>query len=107
MFVTLAFSFIALSELPLTVSVVLLSLLGNLVRERDVLLPAMQGEVEFSSAREFKTPQGRVEVRSVNFVLMALGLVITRSDNQREILWRDSVDEASYRQLVVMLKREH
>ncbi|WP_235431342.1 MULTISPECIES: hypothetical protein [Vibrio] len=107
MLLMLVFLIITLSSIPLPASLMLIYLLGKLAATKVDLLPTMQGEVEFISPTRYKTAQGVNHIRTVNYVAMAFGLLITRSDNKREILWRDSLPEASYRHIVVMLKREH
>gem|GEM_PF-1876971 len=107
MLLMLVFLIISLSSIPLPASLALIYLLGKLTASNVALLPAMQGEVEFISPTRYKTAQGVHHIRTVNYVAMAFGLLITRSDNKREFLWRDSLSEASYRHIVVMLKREH
>ncbi|QPG36028.1 hypothetical protein IXK98_21605 [Vibrio europaeus] len=103
----LVFLIVALSSIPLVASLALIAMLVKSALVGDVLLPSMQGEVEFTSSSTYKTAQGNERIRSVNFIGMALGLLITRQDKTRFILWRDSMPEEDYRHLVVILKREH
>ncbi|MDC5807757.1 hypothetical protein OPW36_06890 [Vibrio europaeus] len=103
----LVFLIVVLSSIPLVASLALIAMLVKSALVGDVLLPSMQGEVEFTSSSTYKTAQGNERIRSVNFIGMALGLLITRQDKTRFILWRDSMPEEDYRHLVVILKREH
>ncbi|KJY85456.1 hypothetical protein TW81_00270 [Vibrio galatheae] len=103
----LAISIITLSSIPLPASCYLFYLLAKRIAANDILLPSLQGEVEFSGAAECKTALGAFKISKVNFVVMAFGLLITKADKTRVILWRDSLAEANYRHLLVVLKREH
>ncbi|WCP66666.1 protein YgfX [Vibrio tubiashii] len=103
----LVFLIVVLSSIPLVASLVLIVVLIKSALTNDILLPSMQGEVEFTSPTTYKTAQGTERIRSVNFIGVAFGLLITRQDKKRFILWRDSMPEEDYRHLVVILKREH
>ena len=107
MLLVLAFSIAILSSLPLVATVYLVYLLFKQDRCEPLLLESLQGEVNFVSATQYQLADGLHNIRKVVFTLLPVGLLILHKDNHRVMLWRDSLPEAKYRELVVMLKREH
>jgi hypothetical protein len=103
----LAFSIAILSSLPLVATVYLVYLLFKQDRCEPLLLESLQGEVNFVSATQYQLADGLHNIRKVVFTLLPVGLLILHKDSHRVMLWRDSLPEAKYRELVVMLKREH
>jgi hypothetical protein len=103
----LAFLVITFSTLPLAASFYLLLLLYKQARSAPVLIESLQDNVSFASATQYESDSGRYRVDKVLFTLLPIGLVIIHQDKQKVMLWRDSVSEEKYRELVVMLKREH
>nr|WP_245834723.1 protein YgfX [Vibrio salilacus] len=95
------------SQLPLVATILLLPLVIKYTRHLGWFVPSLTGEVTFISPREYQTEQGTYVIKAVLFPLMSFGLLIVLANNQRVLMWRDSMPESSYRQLVVMLKREH
>ncbi|KGY13793.1 hypothetical protein NM22_04065 [Vibrio tubiashii] len=98
---------IVLSEIPLAPSVILLTIMAKLAKDKAILPPALQGDVEFT-ALNYKDSHGAAHrIHNVNYLGMAIVLLIQREDGRRILVWRDSLPDANYRHLVVMLKREH
>ncbi|XHY21694.1 hypothetical protein ViNHUV68_24300 [Vibrio sp. NH-UV-68] len=95
------------SQLPLVATTLLLPLVIKYTLHLSWFTTPLTGEVTFISPREYQTEQGTYVIKAVLFPLMSFGLLIVLANNQRVLLWRDSMPESSYRQLVVMLKREH
>ncbi|WP_176288656.1 protein YgfX [Vibrio sp. JPW-9-11-11] len=95
------------SPLPIIAYTVLLPLIVKLHQHQIWLAPALQGEVTFVSPRQIETLHGTYQIKAVLFPLMSWAIVLILHNNQRILLWRDSLSDASYRQIVVLLKREH
>jgi hypothetical protein len=68
---------------------------------------ALLGDVTFLSAQEYQLDRALIPIKSVVFALSPIALLIVHGDNSRALLWRDSLSEKQYRDLIVMLKREH
>lgn len=106
MLLVLAFSIITLSTLPLAPTFLLLFVLFKHVNAEPLLIKSLRDEVSFVSATQYQSTRGRHKIKKVMFTLLPIGLVIIHRNEERVMLWRDSVTEAKYRELVVMLKRE-
>lgn len=107
LFLILVSVLIVVSELPLIVTLPLLAFAVYVLSHRDCFAQALTGDVKFHSRSEFESSGVRYSIKTVLFLLMPMVLVIVRQDNRRVLLWRDSLSDNQYRQLVVMLKREH
>jgi len=68
---------------------------------------ALLGDVTFLSAQEYQLDRSLIPIKRVVFTLSPAALLIIHDDNSRVLLWRDSLSEKQYRDLIVMLKREH
>ncbi|UPQ88380.1 protein YgfX [Vibrio sinaloensis] len=106
-FSTLACFTTLISPLPLIAIVFLLIVIAKLHPHQVWLAPALQGEVTFVSPRQADTVNHTYQIKTVLFPLMSFALLLVLQDNQRRLIWRDSLPDVSYRQLVVLLKREH
>ncbi|MGD8115881.1 hypothetical protein [Vibrio sp. TRT 29B02] len=102
----MAFSIITLSTLPLAPSFLLLFVLFKHAKAEPLLIKSLRDEVSFFSATQYQSTRGRHKIKKVMFTFLPIGLVIIHRNEERVMLWRDSVTEAKYRELVVMLKRE-
>ncbi len=71
------------------------------------ILTGIQGGIEFTSPHIYQDKDQNRAIQKVVFSFAALGLLIIHQDKSRMILWRDSLSEGEYRDLVVWLKREH
>lgn len=71
------------------------------------LASALHGEVTFLSAQEYQLGHSLITIKQVIFALSPVVLLVIHDDNSRTLLWRDSLSEKQYRELIVMLKREH
>lgn len=71
------------------------------------LASALHGDVTFLSAQEYQRDRALIPIKRVVFALSPIALLIVHNDNCRVLLWRDSLSEKQYRDLIVMLKREH
>lgn len=107
MLLMLVIFIIVLSDIPLAPSIILLSILSKLAIDKEILPAPLRGDVEFTAC-SYKFANGAEHrIETVNFLGMAFVLLIQREGGQRTLIWRDSLSEASYRHLVVMLKGEH
>lgn len=103
----LASSFIILSDLPLVALFPCLYLLTTVTVKSGFLASALLGDVTFLSAQEYQLGGSLIPIKRVIFALSPVVLLIIHDDNSRVLLWRDSLSENQYRDLIVMLKREH
>ena len=103
----LASSFIILSDLPLPAVFPCLYLLLSVAVKSGFFTSSLLGEVTFLSANEYQRDNSRIIIKHVVFALSPIALLITHDDNSRVLLWRDSLNDKQYRDLIVMLKREH
>lgn len=106
MLLMLVILIITLSDTPIAPSLILLFIAGKLAIGKGLFFPSLKGEAEFTSS-SYTVADKVHPIRSVNYLVMAFVLLIEREDRKRVLVWRDSVSEASYRHLVVMLKREY
>ncbi|RTZ15937.1 hypothetical protein EJ063_09135 [Vibrio aquaticus] len=102
----LASSLVLLSELPLAAAIPLIAIVFQLSIHQGVFAQALVGDVQFHSCSSYEFGDERYSIKTVLFLLMPVVLVIVTQDNRRVLLWRDSLPDDQYRQLVVMLKRE-
>jgi len=103
----LASSFILLSDLPLVAVFPSIYLLMTVTIKSGFFASALLGDVTFLSAQEYQLDRSLIPIKRVVFTLSPAALLIIHDDNSRVLLWRDSLSEKQYRDLIVMLKREH
>jgi len=103
----LASSYVILSDLPLPALFPVIYLLVKLTQTEGFLIPPLLGDVTFRSAKEYQLNGSTIAIKQVVFAILPVGLLIIHEDNRRVFLWRDSVNDKQYRDLVVMLKREY
>ncbi|EGA71906.1 hypothetical protein VISI1226_03109 [Vibrio sinaloensis DSM 21326] len=97
---------IILSTIPLTPSALLLAFVVNLFFRHGFLVEAMNGEIVLKSSQTLEYNQSVCKLRKVIFSVDSVALLLIVGNGQRLVLWRDSLDEASYRHLLVQLKKE-
>ncbi|WP_277422218.1 protein YgfX [Vibrio sinaloensis] len=102
----LACLIIILSTIPLTPSALLLAFVVNLFFRHGFLVEAMNGEIVLKSSQTLEYNQSVCKLRKVIFSVDSVALLLIVGNGQRLVLWRDSLDEASYRHLLVQLKKE-
>lgn len=95
------------SDIPLAPSFLLLHLGYRQFLEHGFLVTPLTGAVDFHHSGYHEYKQNPFPVNKVIFLIDKLGLLFVLSDGRRFMLWRDSIDEAEYRHLIVWLKREH
>lgn len=95
------------SELPLTATVFVIALLLKYHSATAWIVEPMQGRLTFSSAYACEIEGKPLQVKRSLLSLAMFGVLIWFESGRKRILWRDSVAEEQYRQLLVMLKREH
>ncbi|WP_244230774.1 protein YgfX [Vibrio ouci] len=103
----LASSFVILSDLPLVAVFPSIYLLMTVTIKSGFFASALLGDVTFLSAQEYQLDRSLIPIKRVVFALSPAALLIVHDDNSRVLLWRDSMSEKQYRDLIVMLKREH
>lgn len=102
----LACSVIILSNFPLAPSFVFISFCYQIFHERGFWVPDLAGEAAFYRSGQHEYLQQPFLLKKVVFLIDKVGLLFILKDGRRFMLWRDSVDEAMYRHLIVWLKRE-
>ncbi len=98
---------VAISAIPLVASLLIcMQLISRPVS--GLIPPYLQGEVEihFDSSLQFNDSKQKFYAVST---LHAFSFICFQGKGQRWLLWRDSCDETTYRQLLVRLKlkQEH
>ncbi|WP_367302336.1 protein YgfX [Vibrio coralliilyticus] len=106
-FLMLACCFLITSELPLTATVFMVALLLKYHSQTNWFAEPMQGGLVFSSADSCEMDGEPIEIQRSILSLAWFGILIWPKVGRKRIIWRDSVKEEHYRQLLVMLKREH
>lgn len=101
----LAIHFIVVSNLPLSASCfVLLFILRHAFSHLAWLALPLIGPIDVKD-EEFSISENTKRVVKVNFTYVNWFIRLTFDDGSRGLLWRDSVSEAKYRQLIVILKK--
>jgi len=95
------------SDLPLLATVFILIRLIQYHSEATWITEPVQGHLTFSSACSCEIDGKPLDIKRSVLSLAMFGVLIWFESGQKRILWRDSVAEEHYRQLLVMLKREH
>ena len=103
----LACCFLIASELPLAATVFTVALLLKYHRQTNWLAEPMQGSLVFSSADSCEMDGEPIEIQTSVLSLAGFGILIWPKGGRKRIIWRDSVNEEHYRQLLVMSKKEH
>ncbi|WP_367303162.1 protein YgfX [Vibrio coralliilyticus] len=106
-FLMLACCFLITSELPLTATVFTVALLLKYHSKTNWLAEPIQGRLVFSSANSCEVDGEPIEIQRSVLSLAGFGILIWLKGGGKRMIWRDSVKEEHYRQLLVMLKREH
>jgi hypothetical protein len=103
--VVVTFGLIALSSLPLVVSIYLFVLIWSYASAHQILLPNVVGRCELTSTARIKHQGEEIQLTRIDSHFLFLGLILHGEKHQRFIVWRDSCDERDYRQLLVLIKR--
>ncbi|CAM3143946.1 hypothetical protein VINE108274_19705 [Vibrio neptunius] len=102
----LACCFLIASELPLIPTIFTVMLILKYHSQTNWLVEPMQGRLVFSSAKSCEIDNESMEIQRSVLSLAVFGVLIWSKSGSKHIIWRDSVSEEHYRQLLVMLKRE-
>lgn len=102
----LACLMVTFSDIPLVVSLLLITLIVNQFLDHGFMVKTMRGAITIKSSQMLEHKRVAFRLRKVIFSLDRVALLLFVDQNQRFILWRDSFDEASYRRLILLLKKE-
>jgi hypothetical protein len=95
------------SDLPLVPSLFFLSILFQYSRRHSLIVPALYGRACFRPDGQLEIQNACVVVRRAILILDRFAILLIFQDGTRRLLWRDSINEACYRHLLVVLKKEH
>ncbi|MDW6002945.1 hypothetical protein [Vibrio mangrovi] len=94
-----------IADLPLIISVILIFwLLGHWV-ERALLLPFISESCRYTDSGNLVYAQRQQLIERIEISFATWFVVFVGQQGERQILWRDSCREQSYRQIVVLEKR--
>ncbi|WP_284192079.1 protein YgfX [Vibrio zhanjiangensis] len=102
----LASCWFSVSEMPLPITVYLVGYLSVFHLRTNWLANAFRGQLVMSNSGVCFVNGKETRIQKITTSLSAFGLLMQFSDGEKYILWRDSVSDEHYRQLLLSLKRE-
>ncbi|HHC6512960.1 TPA: protein YgfX [Vibrio parahaemolyticus] len=96
---------VSLSDIPLVLSIYLLLLIANKLRDPGFVLLSSQGHWYVHSDGTVKNKTSNSHIKHVNLTTLPFKLSLTLESGEMVTIWRDSCDERCYRQLSLILRQ--